>query len=213
MKYTIAKEAYPYIILCILSGICALLFSLSAGIFFFVIAIYIAYFFRKPLFSLQTKEGEVISPAWGKITSIENIIKEGKKYKKISIFLSIFDVHLQCVPCKGTIHSVSYKKGHFLNALKPESAMENEQNSLVIRINQEEEIHIRQIAGLIARRILCWVHPGDIVRAGDYFGLIQFGSRVEIEVPDFFELLVKTGQKVYGGKTLLSVFPAPATKK
>lgn len=213
MKYTIAKQAYPYIILFIFSGFLAMPFSRTGAGFLFFLAIYMAFFFRKPVISIQVRDGELVSPAWGKITSIEDIQKQGKPYKTISIFLSVFDVHMQCIPHHGTVQDIRYKKGRFINAIKPDSSIHNEQNSLAMKINRDDTVEIRQIAGLIARRISCWAQIGDKVHAGDYYGLIHFGSRVEVEIPSGYELLVKTGQRVQGGKTILAKHPGNENNK
>ncbi len=204
MKYSIYKRAFPLILIFLTLSLVSCLYKCFVTcIILDIIAIYIAYFFRMPILKINENEDLVISPAWGKVTSIEKVDSNGNR--TVSIFLSIFDVHLQTVPCHGTVKEINYTKGQFVNALKPESSECNERNSISIEYRKTGQIiKVTQIAGLIARRIFCWVKPGQKISSGEYYGLISFGSRVEVTLPDSFDIIVKPGDKVRCGVTTLA---------
>jgi len=205
----IHSQAYLYMsILCVIGFISWFFLGVSFAILWFVLALYVAYFFRQPVYKTDIKDNEILSPAWGKVTSVtEKTSEDGTKSIVLSIFLSIFDVHLQCVPCAGKIESLLYTKGKFLNAMNVESSTCNEQNLMVIKADFNNHlIKVTQIAGLIARRILCFKSKGDVLSPGDYYGLIRFGSRVDISLPIDVEIYVKPGDRVNGGLTLLGSF-------
>jgi phosphatidylserine decarboxylase len=122
---------------------------------------------------------------------------------KISIFMSVFDVHVNRVPCTGVVQGIDYRKGRFLDVRKDRASAENEQNWLWIRTDSGVDVVLTQVAGLIARRIVCWPSVGDRVNRGERFGLIRFGSRLEVYVPEGSTLLVSRGDHVYGGETVL----------
>ena len=208
MNLPIARDGVgPFFISIFLSGI-FYFFSSGLSFFLFFLAIFIAYFFRKPSLHTKIEKGEFISPAWGRITRIEVWTNPSTQcvYKRISIFLSIFDVHCQVAPCEGIVESIHHQKGQYLNAMKENSSESNEQNKVRLQ-SPHGIIEVTQIAGLIARRIVCWVKKGQSLNAGDYFGLIKFGSRVDICLPKETEILVKIGEKVQGGQTLLGKTP------
>jgi len=209
MTHHVVKEAYPTIAVLTFAGLLTLGWNLPIGILLLVLGIYVAYFFRKPIFTHVPLENKVYSPAWGKVTSIHpEAGQDPKEYKKICIFLNIFDVHLQVVPINGTVVSINYTEGQFLNALRPSSRHLNENNKIQILVNQSKHlIEVKQIAGAIARRILCWVKPEETLTAGDYFGMIKFGSRVDISLPPQARVLVREGQKVQGGITVIAELP------
>lgn len=176
------------------------------------IAIFIAFFFRNPGRKVPAGEGIIVAPADGKVILIQNVTvddqleEEGLKDKslKISIFLSLFDVHINRIPCSGEIVELRHKRGKFLPAFKDGASIENEQVSMLISYN-DYKILVKQIAGVIARRIVCWASVGDKIERGQRYGLIRFGSRVDIFLPDRIELRVKIGEKVKGGETILGV--------
>ncbi len=170
-------------------------------------AIFIAFFFRNPEREIPPEQGIMVSPADGKVILIKDgIYEEGLKDKSvmISIFLSLFNVHINRAPCSGEVIDVKHKSGKFLPAFKDSASLENEQVTIVISYNTYR-ILVRQIAGIIARRIVCWTKAGDMVERGQRYGLIRFGSRVDIFLPEKTELKVKLGDRVKGGKTILGV--------
>ena len=148
----------------------------------------------------------MVAPGDGKVVEIceesePRFLKD--KSVRVSIFLNIFDVHVNRIPCRGTVEQVAYQSGRFLVASRPEATLQNEQNALLIRAAQGTRVLCVQIAGLIARRIVCWVAPGDAVACGERFGLIRFGSRMDVFLPVGTKLQVKVGDHVKGGETLL----------
>lgn len=173
---------------------------------FGAVALFTAWFFRNPKRSSPKSERAVVAPGDGKIVEIcEELEPRFLKDRRvrISIFLNIFDVHVNRIPCQGTVEQVAYQPGRFLIASRPEATLQNEQNALLIRAVQGVRVLCVQIAGLIARRIVCWVTPGETVACGERFGLIRFGSRMDVYLPVDTKLTVKVGDHVRGGETLL----------
>lgn len=203
----IAQEGYPFIILSFIVtvivaflGICWLLI-LSVLISFFII-----WFFRNPERYFLAAEKVVISPADGKVIKVEDIEMNGTitgKLKKISIFMNVFSVHVNRIPYSGKIEAIDYHEGKFISANLDKASSDNERNAIHIRTENGCSIWAVQIAGLIARRIVCWVKVGDAVKKGERFGLIRFGSRVDVYLPQDFSIAVKIGQKVRAGETPL----------
>ena len=172
----------------------------------------IVWFFRNPTRVIPTKPGTVVSPADGHISCVEEVTDEfiGRPAVLIGIFLSVFDVHINRASMDATVVGLEYRRGKFLNALRPESARENER--MEVRLEERSPPHrrfvVRQIAGAIARRIVCWVKPGDALGRGDQFGMIKLGSRTELILPKEagLEILVTVGQKVAAGTTVLAEY-------
>jgi phosphatidylserine decarboxylase len=169
------------------------------------------YFFRDPDPLVPGGPNLVISPAHGKVDVIDSTIEPdyiGGECQRISIFLSVFDVHVQCAPLTGRVAFYKYTTGRFLSALKTESAQFNE--NLLIGLDSDEprgeKIGVRLIAGLIARRIVPWLKENDVVQRGDRISLIQFGSRVEVYLPRQAKIKVKLGDRVVGGQTVIAAF-------
>lgn len=167
------------------------------------------YFFRDPNPRVPQTAGVVVAPAHGKVDTIEEMDEPevmGGQCHRISIFLSIFDVHVQNAPVAGKIELVRHCPGQFLNAMKMASGTQNE--NLLVGFQSleqpDEKIGVRLIAGFIARRIVAWVQPGDEVARGERIGLIQFGSRCDLYLPFTFQILVKQGDRVVGGETILA---------
>lgn len=161
------------------------------------------YFFRDPERVVPIGDDILVSPADGLITNITEI-KEGKKlYTKVSIFLSIFNVHIQRLPISGEVTKVDYIEGKFINATLDKASDENERLKITIK-NGNNLIYVTQIAGLIARRIVNYVKPNDNINQGERYGIIKFGSRVDIEFPNNFKLLVNEGQQCIGGETIIA---------
>jgi phosphatidylserine decarboxylase len=163
-----------------------------------------AYFFRDPARVLPTGQGFILSPAYGKVMEIVEGTDpiSSEPVGIIRIFLSVFDAHLQVAPIDGQVTKVQYKAGKFLDARDPKAAFENEQNR--IELTGEAKLAVTQVAGLIARRIVCQVREGQNVRAGDKIGLIRFGSQVDVVVPKNVTWRVKAGDRVTGGETVLA---------
>ncbi len=203
----IAKEGYPFILISLaltvlisFSGICFLIILMAAITFFIV------WFFRNPERSFQEEEKLVISPADGKVIKIENVDMTGTiagKFKKISIFMNVFNVHVNRAPYPGKIEKINYHEGKFFSANLDKASLDNERNEVMIRTEDGRSIWAVQIAGLIARRIVCWINVGTSVKKGDRFGLIRFGSRVDVYLPEDSKISVKLGDKVSAGKSPL----------
>ena len=165
--------------------------------------IFTFYFFRDPERVVPIGDDILVSPADGLITNITET-KEGKKtYIKVSIFLSIFNVHIQRLPISGEVTKVDYIEGKFINATLDKASEENERLKITIK-NGNNLIFVTQIAGLIARRIVNYVKPNENINQGDRYGIIKFGSRVDIEFPNSFKLLVNEGQQCIGGETIIA---------
>ena len=168
-----------------------------------ILLIFTFYFFRDPERVVPIGDDILVSPADGLITSITET-KEGKKtYIKVSIFLSIFNVHIQRLPITGEVTKVDYIEGKFINATLDKASDENERLKITIK-NGNNLIYVTQIAGLIARRIVNYVKPNENINQGERYGIIKFGSRVDIEFPNSFKLLVNEGQQCIGGETIIA---------
>jgi phosphatidylserine decarboxylase len=168
-----------------------------------LLAMFFLWFFRDPRRAIPTGAGLVVSPADGVVTSVERIATPSGEKLKLSIFLSVFDVHVNRSPVAGVIREVRYEKGLFLNAMNPDSADKNEQNTVVVA-GDGCEVAFKQIAGLLARRIVFNKRVGDRVERGERVGLIKFGSRVDILLPGDASLAVRKGDKVKGGSSVLA---------
>lgn len=171
-----------------------------------VLAAFFLWFFRDPNRVIPQEPGQIVSPADGLVTEAEWIETTSGNRLRLSIFLNVFDVHVNRSPVSGTVKVVELRAGQFLNAMKPESVLHNEQTLVVIDAG-EYSVSFKQIAGLLARRIVCTVKAGDRVERGQRVGLIKFGSRVDVLLPAEAELKVKTGVRVRGGSTVLAVVP------
>ena len=168
-----------------------------------ILLIFTFYFFRDPERVVPIGDDILVSPADGLITNITET-KEGKKtYIKVSIFLSIFNVHIQRLPITGEVTKVDYIEGKFINATLDKASDENERLKITIK-NENNLIYVTQIAGLIARRIVNYVKPNENINQGERYGIIKFGSRVDIEFPNSFKLLVNEGQQCIGGETIIA---------
>ena len=169
------------------------------GIPLFLLAAFCLYFFRDP--EREIPSGNVaVSPADGKVVVVR---QEGPKQMRISIFLNIFDVHVNRSPIAGKVVDVQYHRGKFLVASKAEASTENEMNTVTVE-GDGSRVVFKQIAGLIARRIVCWKKVGDTIATGERFGLIKFGSRMDIILGPEWEIQVREGQRVSAGSTVLA---------
>jgi len=168
------------------------------------------FFFRNPTRSCpeaRNNTSVIVCPADGKVTLIEQLPNGGAFGQRISIFLSLFDVHVNWMPISGKIKQIVHTPGSFSPAYLATSASSNERNEIVIKSTTGGLVMVRQIAGIIARRIVCWADQKQIIRAGQKFGMIRFGSRVELLLPEDTEFNVGVGQQVYGGQTVIGWLP------
>ena len=205
----IVKEGIPFV------GIAAgvtLLTGLLGWIIVAVVAggltVFTAWFFRNPARVIPQGTGLVVAPGDGTVIAIEEefeprFIKD--RSVRLTIFLNVFDVHVNRIPCEGVVEQIQYQPGAFLIASKSEATLKNEQNALFLRTAQGAKVLCVQVAGLIARRIICWLSPGDPVARGERFGLIRFGSRMDTFVPLGTDLKVVVGDRVKGGETIVGV--------
>ncbi len=172
------------------------------GVLLFL-GLFVLYFFRDPDREIPAEAGAVVSPADGHVVEIVEEPFENAPGRRISIFLSVWDVHVNRAPVAGTIRRVDYRPGKFYAALRGRASAENEQN--VIRVSTPRgEMAFKQIAGWIARRVQCWKSAGDSVALGERIGMIRFGSRVDVWLPQEAEITVHRGQRVHGGSSLLA---------
>jgi phosphatidylserine decarboxylase len=172
-----------------------------------LLAAFFLWFFRDPQREIPDGKGLIVSPGDGLVTETAAISTPGGPRQRISIFLSVFDVHVNRAPIAGVLTAVHYQKGKYLNAMNPASAERNEQNVVTVR-GDGFEVTFKQIAGLLARRIVFNFHQGNTVARGQRVGLIKFGSRVDVIVPAEAELRVKVGQRVKGGASVLASMSA-----
>jgi phosphatidylserine decarboxylase len=172
--------------------------------FFFIVTLFVIWFFRNPERNIPDGGKAVVSPADGRVIKIEevreNAILEGE-FKKISIFMSLFNVHVNRIPYSGMVDVIQYRKGRFFPANLDKASSLNERNSVLIKTDDGRMILTIQIAGIIARRIVCWLKEGMNIERGERFGLIRFGSRLEVFLPHDSTVSVKVGDRVKGGET------------
>src|SRR5262249_52662930 len=194
-----------------LLAVAAVVYFLTGGWIWTLIPILVAafflWFFRDPPRTIPQGEGLIVSPADGKLTAIDHVVTSSGESLRLSIFLSVFNVHVNRSPISGTLREVRYQKGKFLNALNPESAEKNEQNLAIVEGDDGHEVSFKQIAGLLARRIVFHPKAGDRMERGERIGMIKFGSRVDVLMPSYAELRVKKGDNVKGGSTVLAHLP------
>jgi len=172
-----------------------------------LLALFFLWFFRDPNRRIPTEPGVIVSPADGVVTEAEWVETTAGSKLRLSIFLNVFDVHVNRSPIAGVVKLVEYREGGFMNAMKPESGLSNEQTLIQIE-GDGYEVAFKQIAGLLARRIVCNLKAGDRVERGQRIGLIKFGSRCDIIVPADAVLKVKTGMRVKGGSSVIAVLPS-----
>jgi phosphatidylserine decarboxylase len=198
------KDAYKFALPPIVVGVACLLFGwkLPAAVLI-LLGGFIFYFFRDPERAIPPDPAAIVSPADGKVVDIVSEEFDSRSGSRISIFLSIWNVHVQRAPVAGKITEVTYRPGRFYGAYRARASGENEQN--VIYIDTPQGILVfKQIAGAIARRVLCWKRKGEMVARGERVGLIRFGSRVDIWLPVEVEISVRRGQMVKGGESILA---------
>jgi len=208
MQLKIHNEGWVYFVISCLITIIIIPFYTILGISLCILSAYIFYFFRDPVRSIPG-EKVIVSPADGLVTFIGitknplNDETDQNSYKKISIFLSVFDVHVNRMPVDAKISQIKYIPGKFINATLDKSSEENERN-VILAENNNDKFYIVQIAGLIARRIVCSIKNNQEVNKGDRIGIIKFGSRVDLYLPENYNILVTKDQRVVGGETIIS---------
>lgn len=206
MQPPIAREGWPFILpLLGLAALGLVVVPLWGGVIL-ALAAFVTYFFRDPERPVPVGTGLFLAPADGKVVGIDPQTTERGEtpLTRVSIFLSVFDVHVNRAPLAGTVAEVRYQPGKFLPAFRPQASAVNEQNILILQAGRTQVI-VKQIAGILARRIVCRAKPGDTLRAGERFGLIRFGSRVDVFIPHDFGVQVRPGQRVRGGETVLAM--------
>ena len=206
----IHKEGYKFLAISILLTFVVLFFSKSLGLVLIIITIWVYYFFRDPERYSINNDAYLVSPADGLITDVsersgpEELRLENTTYTKVSIFMNVFNCHVNRVPSTGKVEEIYYKPGKFLNASLDKASEENERNYFKVKLSKNgEEIIIVQIAGLIARRIVCDVEQGQELKQGDRIGMIRFGSRVDLYFKNK-KVLAKIGQNVVAGESLIA---------
>jgi len=206
----IAVEGTPYLIVLLVASVLATTFfgwwSLPLWILFF----FVLQFFRDPPRPIPQGEGLVLCPADGRVIVVGEApdpYRGGAKSLKVSIFMNVFNVHSQRSPVDGLVHRIDYASGLFVNAALDKASSHNERNAMVMRLADGTEISCVQVAGLIARRILCYVHAGDTLARGQRYGFIRFGSRVDVYLPPGAKPRVAIGDKVSASSTVLAELP------
>lgn len=198
------KDAYKFALPPLLVGIVVwvLHWHWIGGILIFL-GLFVLFFFRDPRRTPPADPATIVSPADGRVMEIVDEPLNGKPGRRISVFLSIFDVHVNRSPIAGRITAIEYRTGKFYAAMRGRASAENEQNSFYVQ-GERGEVVFKQIAGWIARRIVCWKAVGDSVVRGERVGMIRFGSRMDIWLPEGVEIVTRTGQHVAGGTSILA---------
>ncbi|MBN1521690.1 MAG: phosphatidylserine decarboxylase family protein [Candidatus Aureabacteria bacterium] len=209
-RYNIAREGMGFVLALIAFYILSFHMNwLQPSLAVLVILLFVSYFFRDPEIRISFKNESVISPGEGRVVRIDTREEDEflrKKMTCISVFLSIFDVHVNYIPYDAVVEDLSYRKGKFINAMKDESSHANERMSLLLS-TEKGKIVVRQIAGLIARRVVCHAKKGARLKKGERYGIIKFGSRVDVFLPESFKVTVKVGDSVLAGITEIAQAP------
>ena len=205
----IHAEGYKFLVIAAIITIVFYSFSDFLGLIGLILTIWVYYFFRDPERVIIEDDDYLVSPADGEIIKVEEVDGpkelgfENRKFKKISIFMNIFDCHVNRTPCAGKIEEILYKPGKFFNASLDKASEDNERNYYKIKDYQNNDIILVQIAGLVARRIVCETNKGQDLKQGERIGMIRFGSRADVYFENY-KPLVKVGQKTISGETLLA---------
>jgi phosphatidylserine decarboxylase len=206
----IAREGRPFVAIGVVLALVLIWLGPWTGAAGIALAGWVAYFFRDPPRTVPTREGLVVSPADGIVSMITEALPPTElnlgtePLTRVSVFLNVFDVHINRSPVAGTVERVAYHPGKFLNASLDKASTDNERNGLAIRLADGRMIGVVQIAGLIARRIVCHARDGQHLKTGERFGLIRFGSRTDLFLPKGVAPLVAVGQRMIGGETVMA---------
>lgn len=210
-EFPIAREGFPFILFCgfvtLINSILGYQLVSLAGL---LVTGFVTWFFRNPVRIGPEERDAMVCPADGKVILIEEIFDDRflqQQVIKVSIFMNIFNVHVNRIPYPGTVERILFKAGKFYSADKDKAALHNEYCAMIISTPSDQRYGVVQVAGLIARRIVSWVECGDQVRTGQCYGLIRFGSRVDLYLPTDSRIEVQLGQKVKAGETTLARFP------
>ena len=206
----IAVEGIPFVLVLLIAAVLAGMFWGWWSLPLWLALIFVMQFFRDPPRVIPEGEGLVLCPADGRVIVVGEVAdpyRGGARSLKVSIFMNVFNVHSQRSPVDGTVKEVKYAKGLFVNAAFDKASSDNERNALVIRLDNGVEISCVQVAGLIARRILCYVHAGDRLHRGQRYGFIRFGSRVDVYLPPGSTPKVAIGDTVKASSTVLAQLP------
>lgn len=203
------KEGYSFGVPPLLFGVlaCALQWWI-VGVVALLLAVFVFCFFRDPERAIPSEPGAIVSPADGRVVVVKDEDHFGQPGKRISIFLAIWNVHVNRAPAAGTITDLQYRPGKFLAAMLERASLENEQNVFTLQADAGLLV-FKQIAGLIARRVVSWKKAGDSVARGERIGLVRFGSRVDVWLPKEAQVMVQVGDNVKGGSSTLALWPAP----
>ena len=205
----IHAEGYKFLVIAGIITIVFYVFSDFLGLFGLLLTIWVYYFFRDPERVIIENDDYLVSPADGEVIKVEEVDGpkelglESKQFKKISIFMNVFDCHVNRTPCAGKVEEILYKPGKFVNASLDKASEDNERNYFKIKDNHNNDIIIVQIAGLVARRIVCETNKDQELKQGERIGMIRFGSRADVYYENY-EPLVKVGQRAISGETLLA---------
>ena len=204
----IAPDGYPFIIIFALITILVYVFGKPwIAVLSLAFTLFMVLFFRDPDRTIPEDNGVFVSPADGKVIMIKDVYEKDylkAESKEISIFMSIFNVHVNRAPCEGNVGLIKHSPGKFLVAHKDAASIENE-NTVMVLEGKDGKILVRQVAGLIARRIVCKVKVGDVLRRGERYGMIKFGSRLDVYLPKDTEIQIKIGDKVKAGETVIGI--------
>lgn len=210
-KVPVAREGYPFIgFAAFLTLTLAILDYSGLAVLGIAATAFILYFFRDPERFLPEKADALVSPADGKIIVIEEVADQnftGGQALKVSIFMNVFNVHVNRAPCEGTVDRIIYAPGQFYSADSTQGALHNEYCATLLTTPAGRQLAVVQVAGLIARRIVCWLEPQDRLQRGQRIGMIRFGSRVDLYLPRETAVQVTLGQKVVAGETIIGVLP------
>ena len=205
----IHTEGYKFIVIAVFITIIFLIINNFLGLIGILLTVWVYYFFRDPERTIIGDDSYLVSPADGEVIKVEEVDGpkelglENKKFKKISIFMNVFDCHVNRTPCSGIVEDILYKPGKFLNASIDKASEDNERNYYKIKDKHGNDIVVVQIAGLVARRIVCETNKNQELNQGDRIGMIRFGSRADVYYENY-EPLVKVGQTAISGETLLA---------
>jgi len=202
----LAREGWLYIAISIIAAVLTTItFPVYIAFVFWIIAVFVLQFFRDPHRNIDPQDNAILSPADGKVifTGIVDDPYLDRQVYKISVFMNVFSVHSNRAPIDGTIENIWYHEGSFLNAAVDKASEQNERNAVHIKTKQGKDVVFVQVAGLVARRILCYVNPGDELVQGQRYGYIRFGSRVDLFLPTDFEPAVALGDNVKSGLSKL----------
>lgn len=210
------KAGYPFILGGLAVAVLGLFLWVPLAWLGVLFTLFCLYFFRDPERVLPPRSGVFVAPADGLVVSIEQAVPpaelglSSEPRTRVAIFLSVLDVHVNRAPIAGTVQKIAYHPGLFLSAADDKASDDNERNSLLLRLPTGEDVVVVQIAGLIARRILCEVREGQILTTGERFGIIRFGSRTDLYLPEGCTPLIAAGQRMIGGETVIAELPRAA---